>query len=65
MSCFLSSSNVVENTKARTSNRDHVLQGINGGAKTSKDKDPKMKKIFNAMMRKSKSPNKSVTWGAV
>ena len=42
---FLSSSNVVENTKPRTSTGENVLQGISGDAKTSKD--PKMKKIFD------------------
>ena len=60
---FLSSSNVVGNTKPRTSTGENVLQGIDDGTKTSKN--PKVKKILNAMMRKSKSPNKSVTWGAV
>ena len=60
---FLSSSNIVENTKPVTSTGENVLQGIDGGTKTIKN--PKVKKILNAMMRKSKSPNKSVTWGAV
>ena len=60
---FLSSSNVVENAKPGTSTGENVLQGIDGGTKTSKN--PKVKRILNAMMRKSKSPNKSVTWGAV
>ena len=60
---FLSSSNVVENNKPVTSTGENVLQGIDGGTKTIKN--PKVKKILNAMMRKSKRPTKSVTWGAV